>query len=49
MFDRFNEKIIMEGLEIIGIYFKEFNKIFVDYVLDLFKKYEFKGSCCNGN
>lgn len=49
MFDRSNEKIIMEGLEIIGTYFKEFNKTLADYVSHPSRKHEFKGSCRNGN
>lgn len=46
-YDRSNEKIIMEGLEIIGTYFKEFNKTLADYVSDPSKKHELKGSCRN--
>lgn len=44
----------MKGLEIIGSYFKEFNKTLADYVsqeskeFQASKNHELKGSCRNG-
>ncbi|XP_065939247.1 uncharacterized protein [Magallana gigas] len=48
-----NEKIIMEGLEIIGTYFKEFNNTLADYVsqesqnFQASRKHELKANCRN--
>lgn len=49
-FDRSSEKNIMEGLEIISTYFKEFNESLIGYVSQPSTwKQEFKGSCRNCN
>lgn len=46
-YNRSNEENIMEGLEIIGTYFKEFNKTLADYVSHPSRKHEIKASCRN--
>lgn len=48
LYDRSSENNIMEGLEIIGTYFTEFNEILVGYVSQPSPtKHEFKASCRN--
>lgn len=49
-FDRSSEKNIMEGLEIISTYFKEFNESLIGYVSQPSTwKQKFKASCRNCN